>query len=152
GASSARTIFAQLTVLYAWRLHMISTHEELVLQAHQQFDALLALVEEAKSQRIDCFEGDVFGGLLHLGLTLVRLFVVTQGTGDTGPLLDTAAGVCKRLDNFHPRRSHSIFGEFPIARTGAGTREKQKTQGAPLDAQLGLPEGAFSSLLQSWLQ
>ena len=60
---------------------MISTHEELVLQAHQQFDALLALVEEAKGQRIDRFEGDVFGGLLGLGLTLVRLFVVQQGHG-----------------------------------------------------------------------
>ena len=55
---------------------MISTREKLVLQAHRQFDALLALVEEAKSQRIDCFEGDVFGGLLGMGLTLLRLFVV----------------------------------------------------------------------------
>ncbi len=33
-----------------------------------------------------------------------------------------------------------------------GTREKQKIQVAPLDAQLGLPDGDFSYLLQSWLQ
>ena len=66
---------------------MISTREKLVLQAHRQFDALLALVEEAKSQRIDCFEGDVFGGLLGMGLTLLRLFVVNKSTGDSGPSL-----------------------------------------------------------------
>ena len=81
---------------------MISTHEELVLQVHQQFEALLALVAEAKSQRIDRLEGDVFGRLLGMGLNLVRLFVSTQGTGDAGPSLDTAAGTWKRLENLHP--------------------------------------------------
>lgn len=131
---------------------MISTHEELVLQAHRQFDALLALVEEAKSQRIDCVEGDVFDGLLGIGLTLVRLFVVKKGTGDAGPSLDTAAGVWKRLEKLHPRRYVSIFGELTIDRTVYGTREKQKIQAAPLDAQLGLPDGDFSYLLQGWLQ
>jgi hypothetical protein len=131
---------------------MISTHEELVLQAHEQFDALLALVEEAKSQRIDCFEGDVFAGLLGMGLTLVRLFVHTKGTGDAGPSLNTAAGAWKRLENLHPRRYVSIFGELTIDRTVYGARAKQKIQAAPLDAQLGLPDGDFSYLLQSWLQ
>jgi hypothetical protein len=131
---------------------MISTREEFVLQAHQQFDALLALVEKAKGQRIDCVEGDVFGGLLGLGLTLVRLFVTTQGTGDAGPSLDTAAGTWKRLENLHPRRYVSVFGEMNIDRTVYGTREKQKIQAAPLDAELGLPDGDFSYLLQGWLQ
>lgn len=131
---------------------MISTHEQFVLQAHQQFDALLALVEEAKGQRIDCVEGDVFGGLLGLGLSLMRLFVATQGTGDAGPALATATGTCKRLENLHPRRYVSIFGDMTIDRTVYGTREKQKIQAAPLDAQLGLPNGDFSYLLQGWLQ
>jgi hypothetical protein len=131
---------------------MISTREELVLQAHQQFDALLALVEEAKSQRIDCFEGDVFAGLLGLGLTLVRLFVDNKGTGDTGPSLDTAAGAWKRLENLHPRRYVSIFGDLTIERTVYGTRAMQKIQAAPLDAELGLPDSDFSYLLQRWLQ
>jgi hypothetical protein len=131
---------------------MISTHEEFVLKARQQFDALLALVEEAKGQRIDCVEGDVFAELLGLGLTLVRRFVAIQGTGDAGPALDTAAGTWKRLENLHPRRYVSIFGELTIDRTVYGTREKQKIQAAPLDAQLGLPDGDFSYLLQGWLQ
>ena len=131
---------------------MISTHEELVLQAHQQFGMLLALVEEAKGQRIDCVEGDVFGGLLGLGLILMRQFVASKGTGDVGPLLDTATGTWKRLESLHPRRYVSIFGELTIDRTVYGTRAKQKIQAVPLDAQLGLPDGDFSYLLQGWLQ
>jgi hypothetical protein len=131
---------------------MISTHEKFVLQAHQQFDALLALVEAAQGQRIDCVEGDVFGGLLGLGLTLMRQFVASKGTGDAGPSLDTATGVWKRLEHLHPRRYVSIFGELTIDRIVYGTREKQKIQAAPLDAQLGLPDGDFSYLLQGWLQ
>src|SRR2546423_1600100 len=51
-----------------------------------------------------------------------------------------------------PRRYVSIFGELTFERTVYGTRAKQKIQAVPLDAQLGLPEGDFSYLLQSWLQ
>ncbi len=83
---------------------MISIHEEFILQAQRQFDALLALVEAAQGQRIDCVEGDVFAGLLGLGLTLIRQFVASKGTGDAGPSLDTASGTWKRLENLHPRR------------------------------------------------
>src|ERR1700676_1561189 len=131
---------------------MISRHETLILQAREQFDALLALVEEAQGQRIDRMENDLFGGLLSLGLTLLRQFVAQHGTGDAGPLLDTAAATWKRLESLHARRYVSIFGELTIDRTVYGTRAKQKIQAVPLDAQLGLPDGDFSYLLQSWLQ
>ena len=131
---------------------MISRHETLILQAREQFDALLALVAEAQGQRIDRMENDLFGGLLSLGLTLLRQFVAQHGTGDAGPLLDTAAATWKRLDNLHARRYVSIFGELTIDRTVYGTRDQQKIQAVPLDAQLGLPDGDFSYLLQAWLQ
>ena len=131
---------------------MISRHETLILQAREQFDALLALVEEAKGQRIDRMENDLFGGLLSLGLTLMRQFVAQHGTGDAGPVLDTAAAPWKRLENLHARRYVSIFGELTIDRTVYGTRDQQKIQAVPLDAQLGLPDGDFSYLLQAWLQ
>jgi hypothetical protein len=131
---------------------MISTPEALVLQARQQFDALLALVEAAKDKRIDRVEGQLFGELLGLGLTLLRQFIAQHGTGDAGPMLDTATGTWKRLEDLHPRRYVSIFGELTFDRTVYGTRAKQKIQTVPLDAQLGLPEGDFSYLLQSWLQ
>jgi hypothetical protein len=131
---------------------MFSTPEALILQARQQFDGLLALVEGAKHERIDRVEAKLFAELLGLGLTLLRQFVAQHGIGDAGPELATATGRWKRLENLHPRRYVSIFGELTFDRTAYGTRAKQKIQAVPLDAQLGLPDGDFSYLLQSWLQ
>jgi hypothetical protein len=131
---------------------MLSTPEALGLQARRQFDALLALVKAANDERIDRVEGQLFSELLGLGLTLLRQFVAQHGTGDDGPTLATATGTWKRLDDLHPRRYVSIFGELTIDRTVYGTRALQKIQAVPLDAQLGLPDSDFSYLLQSWLQ
>jgi hypothetical protein len=131
---------------------MLSSPETLVLQARQQFDALLAFVDQTKAQRLDRVENDLFAGLLELGLTLVGLYVAQHGTGDVGAALDTATATWQRLVDLHPRRYVSIFGALTIHRTVYGTRAKQKIQAAPLDAQLGLPDGDFSYLLQGWLQ
>jgi hypothetical protein len=131
---------------------MFSTPETLVLQARQQFDALLVLVEAARDERLDRVEGQLFCELLGLGLTLLRQFVAQHGTGDVGPSLATATGTWQRQEELHPRRYVSIFGELTIDRTVYGTRAKQKIEAVPLDGQLGLPEGDFSYLLQSWLQ
>ena len=84
---------------------MLSTPDALVLQAPQQFDALLALVDSSRNERIDHVEGQLFAELLGLGLTLLRQFVALQGSGDAGPTLATATGTCKRLDDLRPRRS-----------------------------------------------
>ena len=131
---------------------MVSSLEGLVLQAREQFEALLALVEDAENERIDRVEGKLFSELLCLGLTLLRRFVALRGLGDVGATLATPAGTWKRLEDLHPRRYVSIFGELTIDRTVYGTRAQRKIQAVPLDAQLGLPEGDFSYLLQSWLQ
>jgi hypothetical protein len=131
---------------------MISSSEGLVVQARRQFEALLALVEATKDERIDRVEGKLFGELLNLGLTLLGQYVAQHGTGDAGPTWATPAGTCKRLEDLHPRRYVSIFGEMSINRTVYGTRAKQKIRAVPLDARLGLPDGDFSYLLQSWLQ
>ena len=90
---------------------MFSSTEALILQARHQFDGLLALVESAKHERIDRVEAKLFAELLGLGLTLLRQFVAQHGTGDAGPELTTATGTWKRLENLHPRRYVSIFGE-----------------------------------------
>ncbi len=129
---------------------MLSPPESLVLQARRPFDALLALVEAALNERIDRVEGQIFAELLGLGLTLLRPFIAQHGSGDAGPMLDTATGTWQRLEDLHPRRYLSIFNELTLDRTVYGTRAKQKIQAVPLDAPLGLPEGDFSYLLQSW--
>jgi hypothetical protein len=131
---------------------MFSSPETLILQARQQFDGLVALVEGAKNERVDRVEGRIFTELLRLGLTLTRQYVAQHGSGDCGPTLVTETGTWKRLEELHSRRYVSIFGELFFDRTVYGTRAKQKIQAVPLDAQLGLPEGDFSYLLQCWLQ
>src|SRR5580693_4086648 len=151
-ASGARTNGLQLLVTVARRLVMFSSPETLILQARQQFDGLLALVEGAKNERVDRVEGQIFTELLRLGLTLLRQYVAQHGTGDLGLALVTETGTWKRLEDLHSRRYVSIFGELSIDRTVYGTRAKQKIQAVPLDAQLGLPDGDFSYLLQRWLQ
>ncbi len=129
---------------------MLSPPESLVLQARRPFDTLLALVEAALNERIERVEGQIFAELLGLGLTLLRPFIAQHGSGDAGPMLDTATGTWQRLEDLHPRRYLSIFDELTLDRTVYGTRAKQKIQAVPLDAPLGLPEGDFSYLLQSW--
>jgi hypothetical protein len=131
---------------------MVSSPETLILQARQQFDGLLAWVEATRNERVDRVEGQIFTELLRLGLTLVRQYVAQHGSGDGGPTLVTQTGTWKRLEDLHSRRYVSIFGELSIDRAVYGTRAKQKIQAVPLDAQLGLPEGDFSYLLQRWLQ
>jgi hypothetical protein len=131
---------------------MVSSLEDLLLQAREQFEGLLALVKGSANERIDRVEDEIFGKLLRLGLTLLRQFVAQHGTGDAGPALATPTGTWKRLEELHPRRYVSIFGELTFDRTVYGTRAKQKIQVVPLDAQLGLPDSDFSYLLQSWLQ
>ena len=78
---------------------MVSSLEDLVLQAREQFETLLALVEGAGNERIDRVEGKVFVELLGLGLTLLRQFVAQHGTGDVGSTLATGTGTWKRLED-----------------------------------------------------
>ena len=99
---------------------MFSSPETLILQARQQFDTLVALVEGAKNERIDRVEGQIFTELLRLGLTLVRHYVAQHGTGDCGPTLLTETGTWKRLEDLHSRRYVSIFGELSFGRTVYG--------------------------------
>jgi len=56
------------------------------------------------------------------------------------------------LEELHPRRYVSIFGEFELERTVYGSREGQKIDFVPLDNRLQLPESVFSRVLQDWDQ
>jgi hypothetical protein len=49
-----------------------------------------------------------------------------------------------------PPRLVTVFDELRIGGPGYAMREKQKVEHAPVDQQLGLPEGEFSYLFQNW--
>jgi hypothetical protein len=95
----------------------------------------------------------VWRRVLELGGQLLGQFFAAQGTGDMGPTVDLPDGqTCQRLDELHPRRYVSIFGEFKLQRTVYGSREGQKIDFVPLDNRLQLPAGVFSRVLQDWDQ
>lgn len=134
---------------------MIMTREQALLKARGQLQTLIAYVDQAASeqQRVDQVERGLLRQLLELGMSLLTAFVSKAGDGDCGATVTAADGsVQRRLPERHTRTYRSIFGNLPIARFVYGTREGQKIGCVPLDAQLGLPEGEFSYVLEDWLQ
>lgn len=132
---------------------MIFSKEQSLLKAQEQLQALLAYVEQAVSdqQRIDQVEREVFHQLLSLGHSLLMRFVAAQGVGDAGPELKTPDGrTLHRLKKRRVRRYLSIFGQLLIRSRAYAVREGQKIERAPLEEQLGLPEGEFSYVLEDW--
>jgi len=98
-------------------------------------------------------EKEIWQRILQMGRLALEQFLAGQGTGDLGETLSTPEGrTLKRLNDTHPRKYQSVFGEFVIERTVYGTREGQKIEAVPLDARLQLPESEFSYLLQDWAQ
>jgi hypothetical protein len=134
---------------------MIMTQEQGFLKAHEQLQALIALVNQASTEqhRIDQVERSLFSQLLQLGLTLLNAFVAAAGDGDVGATVATPEGtVQQRLPQPHSRCYRSIFGTLDIPRFVYGSREGQQIESVPLDARLGLPAGEFSYVLEDWLQ
>ncbi len=131
------------------------TQETEFLKARCMFDGLLQMTSDAldEKQPIHQLETDLFSGLLKLGLAFLETFVEKSGDGDVGEeLVDDQQHTVRRLPEKHHRRYLSVFGELSIQRFVYGTREKQKIEAVPLDAQLGLPAGEFSYVLENWLQ
>jgi hypothetical protein len=98
-------------------------------------------------------ERAVWKQVLRLGYLLLKEFFALLGTGDLGERVTLPEGrVCERLEDIHPRRYVSIFGEFVLNRVVYGSREGQKIDFVPLDNRLQLPDGVFSYFLQDWDQ
>jgi len=133
---------------------MIVLQEMDILKAKTEFDNLLTMVQQAadRGTRIDRVEQDLWNRLLGIGRIALGAYIHAQGTGDLGATLTYEGRERKRLDGLYPRRYVSVFGELTISRTAYGSRPTQKLEVVPLDSRLGLPESAFSHLLQDWDQ
>jgi hypothetical protein len=98
-------------------------------------------------------EEQLWSRLLQLGHEALGQFLRLQGDGDLGETITLPSGeVCQRLEELHPRRYLSIFGEFRLSRVVYGSREGQKITFVPLDNRLQLPSSIFSYVLQNWDQ
>ncbi len=127
------------------------SHHELM----GQLEDLQKYVEDAYKthQAAHEVEEGIFRKVLEMGWSAYGLFFRLCGDGDQGERLILPSGEeVRRLKDLHKREYLSIFGLYELFRTVYGTREKQKIQWVPLDAQLSLPNSKFSYLLQDWDQ
>lgn len=128
--------------------------EQALHKAELHVSELKELVDKAIQEgwRADEFERASFAKLLDLGFELFTAFVAAQGEGDQGSELQREGKTYQRLEQPHERRYVSIYGPLLIPRCVYGTREGQKIEHVPLDAQLGLPAGEISYVLEDWLE
>lgn len=128
--------------------------ERIFFKAQEQFSHLWETVQRAAENgvSIDQAEKIIWQGTLQIGQCFLQDYVDQQGTGDLGPTVEHEEKTLHRLDQQHPKRYLSVFGEIEITRTIYGTREGQKHELVPLDARLNLPASDFSFLLQEWSQ
>jgi len=127
--------------------------------SHDQFNIklveLLEYVDSAKNKGLHAHDVElgVFRKVLEIGRLAFGSFLEQCGDGDMGIEAVLPDGnIVRRLKDLHKRKYLSVFGGFDLFRAVYGTREKQKIQFVPLDAQLSLPEAKFSYLLQDWDQ
>ena len=113
---------------------------------------LRGLIKPTKGLRIDQVERGLFGRLLALGFSLLEAYVAKFGCGDAGETVEREGRTLRRSAEPHRRRYLSIFGELTLQRFVYAVRPKQKIEHAPLDEQLGLPQGECSYVLEDWLQ
>jgi hypothetical protein len=128
--------------------------EQALHKAERHLSQLVEMVERAirEGWRVDEFERASFPELLDMGFDLLTAFVAAQGSGDEGPQVQREDRTLDRLEQPHQRRYVSIYGPLEIQRWVYGTRKGQKIEYVPLDAQLGLPAGEISYVLEDWLE
>jgi len=133
---------------------MIIAQEKHFIKAQEEFEAMVEWIDQADKEglRIDQVERDLFGRLLALGFSLLKAYVAKFGCGDAGETVEREDRTLRRSAQLHNRRYLSIFGELTLQRFVYAIRPKQKIEHAPLDEQLGLPQGEWSYVLEDWLQ
>lgn len=130
---------------------MVKGQEQAILEGQTQISELLREAFSTGHDNLVDVERGLFEGLLRIGRGALEAYVAAHGDGDLGQTVEHEGKVLQRLDA-RSKRHVSVFGEITIQRVVYATREGQKHELIPLDAVLGLPEGDFSHLLQSWDQ
>lgn len=125
--------------------------EKEVLKSQEMFEALQGYVRMKAEQKTEAHivEQGIWDGLLKVGHALLEEYFAQQGNGDIGDWLGLLNGQQLPKKGLHKKRYVSVFGPLTIERTCYG---QNKTEIAPLDAKLNLPESDHSYLLQKWSQ
>jgi hypothetical protein len=122
-----------------------------IAEGTQALQALLKFVQENADQ-LEAHEAEkgIFKRLLPIGLAAMQLYFAQRGTGDVGPAVTRADGVClPREKRLRGRDYFSLFGKFAVARTCYRTPGEPGI--FPLDAQVNFPGRCYSYFLQEWM-
>jgi hypothetical protein len=132
----------------------LPTQSQLLLKAQVQFQELIDYLQGQSRQhaRIDQVERGLLSLLLALGRTLLEAFIAEAGFGDAGPQVTLGDRTLLRSEELHRRWYRSIFGTLAIWRWVYARGPKKKIEQVPTDAQLGLPRGEYSYVLEDWLE
>ena len=129
--------------------------QETRIKVRQGLERMLDSVDQslADGHRLDEIEPGMFAEAMSLGRRLLQGAVddlVRQVERSTPERIERADLPDLIRVRKRPRRLVTVFGELQIGGPGYAVREKQKVEHAPVDQQLGLPEGEFSYLFQNW--
>lgn len=129
--------------------------QETRIKARQDLERMMDSVDQslAEGRRLDEIEPDMFSEAMMLNRRLLQGAVddLVQRVEQSAPERIERADLPDLIRvKKRPRRLVTVFGELQIGGPGYAVREKQKVEHAPVDQQLGLPEGEFSYLFQNW--
>jgi len=125
------------------------------IKARQDLERMLDSVDQSLSdgRRLDEIEPGMFSEAMLLNRRLLQGAVddLVKRVKQSAPERIARAGLPDLIRvRKRPRRLVTVFGELQIGGPGYAVREKQKVEHAPVDQQLGLPEGKFDYLFQNW--
>jgi len=121
--------------------------EELVTTARNEFERVLQYVMEANNIQISDMEKGIFRHLLKIGFILLLVYVQRFAIKVTNCHIDKN-GVKREFHSARKQDYFSVFGKIEIVRPYYWRKGSEGI--CPADAELNLPEGGYSYLLQEW--
>jgi hypothetical protein len=125
--------------------------EKTIIEGENQVQDLFKFVVKM-SDKLEAYEMEkaIFARLMKIGLSAVKAYFGSLGTGDVGPELISEEGmVMEKQAGLYGRDYFSVFGKVKVPRT---CYRGQTPEGVmPLDAKANLPSRCYSYLLQEWM-
>jgi len=121
--------------------------EELINTARNEFERVLQYVVKTDNTQISDMEKGIFRHLLKIGFILLLVYVQKFAVKVTNCHIDKN-GVKREFHSVRNRDYLSVFGKIEIIRPYYWRKGSEGI--CPADAELNLPEGVYSYLLQEW--
>lgn len=125
--------------------------EQSILEGENKVEDLFKFIGNMSSL-LEAYEMEkaIFSRLMTIGLSALKAYFASVGTGDVSPELVIEDGtIMKKQSGLYGRNYFSVFGKIKVPRT---CYRGENTAGVmPLDAKVNFPERSYSYLLQEWM-